>query len=899
MSCSKTIFNRVHCYGTWLLLLIFVQFSPNLFGQNAAETRKFTLPSDTSIQYPLENLKFHSVKTLKVALVLSGGGARGFAHIGVLKALEENHIPVDLIVGSSIGSAVGGFYAAGYSAEQLIDIFHHIDWQNIFTDETYRRNLFWSQKSTPRQHILELRFDNAVPYIPPSLTPGQKVFDIIYTRLLKANFQAAYNFDNLKIPFRAVATDLISGERVVIKDGDLAEAISGSMAVPLLFAPVEWRGMWLADGGIKDNLPVDVALENKADVIIAVDVSSPLRTPEQIKSPWQLADQVTTIMMEEPTKESRQLADVVINPELHDYAAGDFSNLDSLIERGYKATQQKIRDIEDLVKSRLENIWGENVYLGKVGVVKITGLKKTRVDTQTNKLHTQAGYSFYVYDLYKDLLAFYHTGCISDAYVTTLGNPYDCQVEFHVKENPLIEEIKFNSNHIFSDSTLANIVKIPKQEVLNYNLLFKGLDSLIQMEVNSGYSLARVTNIKYDSLSQNLLISIDDGYINGIEIEGNHRTQDYIILRELTFHDKQILKAENALESLRNIYSTQLFDRVTINAKRHETGYRINIKVKEKKYFLMRLGGNVSLERKANGLLEFAEDNLFGREIKLYLTGTIGELERNAEARIYSVRLFNSYLTYRLSAYYHEREDRYYNNFNRLGNYLTIRRGIQFILGQQIERLGSITAELRWDRINVFSNDPFFSYTDHYQIRSLTIRSNVDKRDKLPFPDRGIYNRWYWETGNQKLLGSSIGFTRFFIALEGYYPVIRNVNYRIKAAGGSGDLTLPFSEFFTLGGMQEFPGLYERERFGRQMLLLTNELRYNFRWPLPIDMYFGGSYNIGSTWESSEDPIKTNDFLTSWSIYFALNSLFGPIRLAYGNLTGHRGLIYFSLGYDF
>ena len=899
MSNRTPIFKKTHGYWICFIILTIVQFNLNVFGQNGEEVRKFNLPSESSIQYPLDNLRYPSVKTIKVALVLSGGGARGFAHIGVLKALEENHIPVDLIVGSSIGSAVGGFYAAGYSAEQLINIFHNIDWQNIFTDETYRRNLFWSQKLTPRQHILELRFDNAVPYIPPALTPGQKVFDIIYSRLLRANFQAANNFDNLKIPFRAVATDLISGKRVVIKDGDLAEAISGSMAVPLLFAPVEWRGMWLADGGIKDNLPVDVALENNADVIIAVDVSSPLRTPEQIKSPWQLADQVTTIMMEEPTKESRQLADVVITPELHDYAAGDFSNLDSLIESGYEATQQKIRAIEDLVKSRMENIWGENVYLGKVGEVKITGLKRTRVDTLTSKLHTQAGYGFYVYDLYKDLLAFYHTGLISDAYVTTSGNPYECQVKFHVKENPLIEEITFNSNHIFSDSTLSNILNIPKQEVLNYNLLFKGLDSLIQMEVNAGYSLARVTNIRYDSLSQNLLILLDDGYINSIEIEGNHRTQNYIILRELTFHDKQILKAADALESLRNIYSTQLFDRVTINAKRHETGYHINVKVKEKKYFLMRLGGNVSLERKANGLLEFAEDNLFGREIKLYLTGTIGELERNAEARIYSVRLFNSYLTYRFSSYYHEREDRYYNNFNRLGNYLTIRRGIQFILGQQIERLGSITAELRWDRINVFSNDPVFPYVDNYQIRSLTIRSNVDKRDKLPFPERGIYNRWYWETGNQKLLGSSIGFTRFFIGLEGYYPVIRNVNFRIKATGGSADLTLPFSEFFTLGGMQEFPGLYERERFGRQMLLLTNELRYNFRWPLPIDMYFGGSYNIGSTWESSEDPIKTSDFLTSWSVYIALNSLFGPIRLVYGNLTGHRSLIYFSIGYDF
>ena len=899
MISNGIILKRILTCRIWFALLFVLLIVPGVLGQEVETPRKFTLPFDTTFKYPLENLTYHQPRSLKVALVLSGGGARGFAHLGVLKALEENRIPFDLIVGSSIGSAVGGFYAAGYSADQLINIFHHIDWQNLFTDETFRRNLFWSQKSTPRKHILELRFDNAIPYIPSSLTPGQKVFDIIYSRLLKANFQAANNFDNLKIPFRAVATDLISGKRVVIKEGDLSEAISGSMAVPLLFAPVEWNGMWLADGGIRDNLPVDVALDNRADITIAVDVTSPLRTPDQIRSPWQLADQVTTIMMQEPTRESRQLADVLIIPDLHDHATGDFTEMDSLIEYGYKATLQKIGEIEDLIRVRMDNIWGENQYLGKVREVKISGLKNTELDTLIERINTQSGYSLYVYDLYKDLLILYQTGLLSDAYVTVSGPPYDCLVEFHLVENPVVQEINFNSNNVFQDSTLLRILDLQTGKILNYNLLFSGVDSLLKMEIEEGYSLARVTNIKYDSLSKAITIFIDDGLIKKIEVRGNKRTQNYIITRELAFHENQIFKAENAVESIRNIYSTQLFDRVTLNAQRFEDGYHVIAKVKEKKYFLMRLGGNASLERKAKGLLEFAEDNLFGREIKLSLTGTIGELERTAEARIFSVRLFNSYITYRLALYYHEREDRFYKNFTRLGNYLTIRRGMLFILGQQIERLGSITAELRWDRINVFSNDPIFPYVDNYRIRSLTIRSSVDKRDKLPFPDRGIYNRWFWESGNQKLLGSSVAFTRFYIALEGYYPLSKNINFRIRAEGGSSDLTLPFSEFFTLGSMLQFPGLYERERFGRQMLLYSNELRYKFRWPLPIDIYVGGSYNIGSTWDSSEDPIKRTDFLTSWSAYVALNSIFGPIRLAYGNLTGQRGLIYFSLGYNF
>lgn len=880
------------------IFFLFLFYVINIFGQSFDPLQKYTFRSDTTFRYSLENLTYHPPKSLKVALVLSGGGARGFAHLGVLKALEENNIPLNLIVGSSIGSAIGGFYAAGYSAEQLIKIFREINWQNLFSDETYRRNLFWSQKANPKQHILELRFDNAIPYIPSSLSAGQKIFDIIYSRLLKASFQAANNFDNLRIPFRAVATDLISGKRVVIKNGDLSEAISGSMAVPLLFAPVEWDGMWLADGGIRDNLPVDVAIDNAADLTIAVDVTSPLRTPDQMRSPWQLADQVTTIMMREPTQDSRKLVDVLILPELNNRAAGDFTQMDSLIEFGYKSTLQKMDVIKKLIKVRMDHLWGENKYLGKISEVRISGLRETQLDTLVRIIQAQSGYSLYSYDLYKDLVQFYRTGLLSDVYVTLSGEPYQSVVEFHLEENPVIESIDFQMNHVIPDSVLDKILNIPLHTTLNYNTLFMGLDSILKMYVKIGYSLARITSIKYEINAGNLKITIDEGYINAIEIQGNSRTKDYVILRELSFQNKQLFKADQAIESIRNIYSTQLFDKVTINVRRYQSGYTIVIKVKEKKYFLMRLGGNASLERKAEGLLEFAEDNLFGREIKMSLTGTIGELERTAKLKLYSVRLFNTYLTYKLTLYYLERQDRFYRNFVRFGDYLTIRRGMRFILGQQIERLGSITAELRWDNVNVFSNDPIFPYVDKYRIRSLTIRSNVDKRDKLPFPTRGIFNRWYWESGNQRLLGSSVAFTRFFITLEGYYPVINSLNYRIKVAGGSGDLTMPFSEFFTLGGMLEFPGTYENERFGRQMLLLTNELRYKFRWHLPIDMYAGGSFNVGSTWESSEDPIKRSDFLASWGIYIAVNSIFGPIRIEYGHLTRQRDLVYFSLGYE-
>lgn len=882
-----------------LIHLISLLLTCSLFGQQPDSLRKITLPHDTTRSYPLVNLDYQFPRVLKVSLVLSGGGARGFAHIGVLKAFEEKHIPFDLIVGSSIGSIIGGFYAAGYSPDQLVEIVKTTDWQELYSDKNYRTNLFWSQKSNPRRHILELRFDKGIPYIPSALTPGQKIFHAIYSRLLKANFQASNNFDNLRVAFRAVTTDLLSGKRVVLKDGNLAEAITASVTFPLLFAPVERDGMWLVDGGIRDNLPVDVARENGSDITIAVDVTSPLRTADNMRVPWQLADQVTTIMMQEPTRESRKMADVLIEPNVGKHKASDFSEVDQLVQAGYEAALRKIDSIRTLIQLKQKKLWGENRYLGKVEEIEILGLEHTELDTLSREMVTQSGYSLYLYDLYQDLQRFYRTGLLSDAYVILWGTPSAYRVEFHLRENPIIEHLEFKTFGVLPDSLLRRYLDLPLHRVLNFHLLFEKLDELRNVYVQKGYSFAHVTAIRFQPAQDTLQIEIDEGRIDSIHIQGYRVTRDYIILREFPPKPGQVFTAKAASEGIRNIYSTGLFDRVSMYVSRKDSQNTLIIKVKEKKYLLMRLGGNASLERKGTAFLEVAEDNLLGRNIKASLWGTIGENERTAEFKFYSVRLFKTLLTYRLRLYYKERWDNFYRDLERTGRYLTIRRGVWFVIGQQIERLGSITGELRWDNINIFSSEPSFSYRGAYRIRSLILRSVVDKRDKLPFPERGIYNRWYWETGNQRLLGSSEAFTRFYISLEGYYSLFSALTYRIQGEGGSADLTLPFSEFFTLGGLFNFPGLHEKERFGRQMIHLGNELRYKFRWHLPIDLYLGIEYHIGAVWRTSEDQIRRKDFLTSVGAYAAVNSLLGPIRFAFANLTGKQQVFYFSVGYRF
>ncbi|OGB65671.1 MAG: hypothetical protein A2Y94_04750 [Caldithrix sp. RBG_13_44_9] len=857
------------------------------------------LPTDTSSAYRLNNLTYHSPRSLKIALVLSGGGARGLVHLGVLQALEEHQIPLNLIVGSSIGSVIGGFYAAGYRAEDLIQIFREIDWQNLFSDQTQRTHLFWSQKTSPRKHLLELRFDKGFPYIPPALSPGQKIFDIIYARLLNANFQSANDFDNLRIPFRAVATDLLSGKRVVLDHGDLAEAISGSMAVPLLFAPVEWDGMWLADGGIRDNLPVDVAIENGANLTIAVDATAPLRTGEQMKSPWQIADQVTTIMIQEPTQQSRSLADILISPAVDNYGSNDFAEIDSLILLGYHSTIQMIDSIQQAIKMIQENFWGENYRFGKISSIAISGMDSVLADSLKKSLVVKEGQDLRLYDIYEDLTYLYRAGFLENTYAFLKGTASSLSLQYVVRENPLIHRLIIKTNHINPDSLFYEGYLSNLNRPLNYNQLFMQVDALLNTLFASGYSLARVVDISYQPGLRTLQVRIDEGYIEKIEITGNLITKDGIILRELLLKEGRPFRSWEAIESLQNIYSTGLFDRVTLNVVRNDSANSIIFRVKEKKYLLLRVGLNASLERKAKAFMELAEDNLFGREIKASLFGLIGDLEKAAEFKLYSVRLLKTYLTYRFSLYYQERWDRYYQQYSKTDDYLTIRRGLNFVLGQQIARLGSISAEFRWDNISIFSENFIFPYDDNYKIRSFTIRSVVDKRDKLPFPNKGIYNRWFWETGNKKILGGSSSFTRFYIGLESFYPLHNSLNYRTRATAGSGDLTVPFSEFFTLGGIADFPGLYEREKFGRQIASWQNELRYAFSWDLPVDMYLGANFNLGATWESSEDLIKKSDFLTSWSVYLAINSLIGPIQIMYGKLTNIRDIIYFSIGYEF
>ena len=277
----------------------------------------------------------------RIGLVLSGGGARGAAHVGVIQALEEMHIPIDAVAGTSMGAVVGGLYAAGLSGTEIAQVFDALDWQDMLRDRAPRRDLVYRRKQDDRVFLargaLGVSATDGV-LLPLGLIQGQKITQVLRTATMRvADVQ---DFDRLPTPFRALATDLETGDAAVLKSGDLATVLRASMSAPGVLAPVEIGGRLLVDGGLVDNLPVSLAREMGVDILIAVDVSFPLARRDGLESPLDVTNQMIGIMLRRGTRASRaQLSDrdILIQPDLGRMTTVEFSRVPQVMMAGESA----------------------------------------------------------------------------------------------------------------------------------------------------------------------------------------------------------------------------------------------------------------------------------------------------------------------------------------------------------------------------------------------------------------------------------------------------------------------------------------------------------------------------------------------------------------------------------
>lgn len=276
----------------------------------------------------------------KVAVVLSGGGAKGISHIGVLKVLEEAGIPVDYVVGTSMGSIVGGLYAIGYDAARLDSLVRNQDWLFLLTDRLERPALAFPEKEKADKFLLSLPVTkDKRTRIPAGLIKGQNIYSLFTD--LTVGYHRCDDFSRFPIPFACVATDIVTGKPAVLKSGSLPLAMRASMSIPGVFTPVKLDSMLLIDGGIVNNFPCDVAESMGADIIIGVNVLSDLKNMERLNNATDIIGQIIDMYSMNGLEENKRRLAIYIRPELSDYNAANFTpqDVDSFLVRGERAAR--------------------------------------------------------------------------------------------------------------------------------------------------------------------------------------------------------------------------------------------------------------------------------------------------------------------------------------------------------------------------------------------------------------------------------------------------------------------------------------------------------------------------------------------------------------------------------
>ena len=288
----------------------------------------------------------------KVGLALAGGGALGFAHLGVILELESAGVPVHYVSGTSMGSIVGALYATGYSGQEMLDITRETDWNHVFMDQRPRRNLSYEQRRSDNSYLAELGVYEGNDLLGAGVSAGQNAVEML-DRLMR-RYAVSGSFDRFPRPLRIVATDLISGDEVVFAEGDLKSAIRASMAVPGIFTPLNYGGRLLIDGGWVNLLPVDAVRAMGADYVIAVNLNVLEDEPEELDSVASVLTQSSQILRRPRLEENLEQADLVISPDISGYNKASFEEALELVEVGRRAARTVLPELAAIAEEAAE-----------------------------------------------------------------------------------------------------------------------------------------------------------------------------------------------------------------------------------------------------------------------------------------------------------------------------------------------------------------------------------------------------------------------------------------------------------------------------------------------------------------------------------------------------------------
>ncbi len=834
-------------------------------------------------------IPYYQSQRPKITLALSGGGARGLAQIGVLKAFERHGIPIDGIAGTSMGAIVGGLFAVGYSATEIENLALQINWNEIIRDAPLRNQLFLSQKEEKARHILQLRLKGLSLEIPSAYTSGQKLTTLLTELIMKSSYSCISDFNNLRIPFRALATDLLTGEGVVLNEGSLIDALRASMTIPLLFTPVRMNNMMLVDGGLVQNLPVLEARLLGGNLVVAIDTSSKLRNSDALNAPWEIADQVTTIMQNDRVRSELEQADIAIRPLLEDVSNTDFDRIEAIIQYGEEAAEKAIPAIEQFLKQPSTRPSDSFYWIRQFSISGCHHLDPaffhSTIDIDSSSWISEdqivwAGHTLLQTGYFQDVSAF----------VDTIVH----RLIFQVRENPFIYGIVFSGNHTFSDSILYTCLTTKSDEILNIQKGRLDRTQIIDKYRTAGYGLAEIDTF---TINEGILnIVINEGKIGRINLHGNNNTRSFVIKREFPIKSGDLMNVSLLKQGIENIYSTGYFESIRLNMERKGQNWDLNLYLVEQSNTLLRLGLRYDLERRSQGFLELVRENLLGLGGKGSLTGLLGKRDELIQARFWSDRLYNTFLTFNFNFSMQKRQFDYYENHQIAGNYTRSITEGSFAFGQQMRRLGTLSLRIKIESIDL---KPTFGTTprEKFTLFNIVLRSEVDTRDRMPFPHAGKYHILEYESSYQ-FLGSAISYFKIFSSMESYYALSPDITFHPGIRWGTSDLTIPFVKQFRLGGLDSFLGIPEGAFVGKRFFVTTGELSFKLPWLKWLESYISIRYDFGGSWVDYT-KINGRDFKHGIGLILSLDTPLGPIQTGYGHMSDGFDQFYFSAGYDF
>ena len=454
----------------------------------------------------------------KIGLVLSGGGAKGFAHIGVLKVLEKAGIKIDYIGGTSMGAVVGGLYASGYNATQIDSIFYNTDFDQLLQDYTPRSSKSFYEKRNDEMYAITLPFNKFKIGIPIALSKGMYNYNLLSK--LTHKVRHINDFSKLPIPFLCVATDIEKGEQVVLRSGYLAQAMLASSAFPSLFSPVEIGGKLLIDGGVVNNYPVDEIRKMGADIIIGVDVQDDLKDRNSLRDATRILVQITNLDMIKVMKEKQKLTDIYIKPDVSNYGVISFDEGQEIVKKGEEAATaiydklKKLADTSEVYK--VNNVHVKKDFL-QIKTVTINDLDNYTRAYVVGKLHFRSNSKISYEDLKRGINNINATQNFSRISYTIDEQDDEDELKLSLTENSIKTFLKFGLHYdgLYKSAVLANITQkksLFKNDVASLDI---GLGDNIRYNfdyyIDNGFYWSFGFKSRYNTFNKNVTTDFKNG----------------------------------------------------------------------------------------------------------------------------------------------------------------------------------------------------------------------------------------------------------------------------------------------------------------------------------------------------------------------------------------------------